>query len=1005
MEYAAKTTAIQWIHQYVSIELDTRAHQHVLLCPVLLCPYCLLSMLCSCVHAGVLYFFSTMSVPQDLLIKNPSELMIIKPLGAGQEVGRSCIYVEYKEKKILLDFGIHPGLSGRASLPFIDQVDVSAIDLLLVSHFHLDHCGALPWLLEKTSFTGRCFMTHATKAIYKWLLSDFIRISTNQSEEILFGEQDLENSMTKIDTINFHQELEVNGIKFWCYHAGHVLGAAMFAIEIDGTQILYTGDFSREEDRHLMSAEIPMIKPSVLIVESTYGTHVHEDQHSREKRFTTLIRDIVTRGGRCLIPVFALGRAQELLLILDEYWSENSDIRHIPIYYASSLAKKCMTVYQTYINAMNETIRNQYAVNNPFNFRHISYLKGTDDFEDVGPCVVLASPGMMQSGISRELFETWCSDSRNGVIIAGYCVEGTLAKSILNEPADIISMKGQKLPLRCSVDYISFSAHTDYKQTSEFIRLVKPDHVVLVHGETTEMLRLKSALQREYEHRSTKHKLKVYSPKNTQEVQLHFSADVSVKILGKMATQISSQLEDKSQTSNPILSGILVKRDFKQCIVSPDDLSTYTELSTSILTQRLIMPFTANLKTLVLNLSQVAGGELDTLQEANRPGISLFKSINVFLEHKTIILEWTSGPLNDMYADSVIAVILKTESGDSPGYSADTALQVDRDHFNCCLRETLQEMYGEVKQLDERLVIITDGKVVANIDLGKLTVNCEDSTLKQNIETTIHHIFTSVLPIRFFCDECPQSHRSFRCESQRITGSAAKWFFLQIIKRKQSSMKPLFFSEKQLTEMAKRNNSKDDINRYSCKRHSNLRRSPNAIQISKNDNVTYEWGKTEVIKSETAKPQKVDGVELKPSGNLLKDTNMYRGFVIKYSQPPEARKPHKRWRLYPFKADIPIDHPSCSLQHAVLQYRSIEYSRADQSTSRRILPYVLDLNSTNGTHLNGKLIEPQRFYELRDKDVIRFGFSSREYVLLHENSSHDVMDELSPKSNVIDNDN
>jgi cleavage and polyadenylation specificity factor subunit 3 len=167
----------------------------------------------------------------------------------------------------------------------------------------------------------------------------------------------------------------VKGIKFWAYHAGHVLGAAMFMIEIAGVKVLYTGDFSRQEDRHLMAAEIPSVKPDVMIVESTYGTHIHEKREERESRFTGIIHDIVNRGGRCLIPVFALGRAQELLLILDEYWSLHPELHDIPIYYASSLAKKCMAVYQTYINAMNEKIRRQIAINNPFIFKHISNLK------------------------------------------------------------------------------------------------------------------------------------------------------------------------------------------------------------------------------------------------------------------------------------------------------------------------------------------------------------------------------------------------------------------------------------------------------------------------------------------------------------------------------------------------------------------------------------------------------------------------------------------------------
>jgi len=417
----------------------------------------------------------------------------------------------------------------------------------------------------KTSFKGRCFMTHATKAIYRWMLSDYIKISNISTEQMLYTEADLEASMEKIETINFHEERDVMGVRFCAYNAGHVLGAAMFMIEIAGIKILYTGDFSRQEDRHLMAAEVPPMKPDVLITESTYGTHIHEKREDRENRFTSLVQKIVQQGGRCLIPVFALGRAQELLLILDEFWSQNPELHEIPIYYASSLAKKCMAVYQTYINAMNDRIRRQIAVNNPFVFRHISNLKGIDHFEDIGPCVIMASPGMMQSGLSRELFESWCTDPKNGVIIAGYCVEGTLAKTILSEPEEITTLSGQKLPLNMSVDYISFSAHTDYQQTSEFIRLLKPTHVVLVHGEQNEMSRLKLALQREYEADASTD-IKFYNPRNTHAVDLYFRGEKTAKVMGSLAAK-NSEVGSK-------LSGVLVKRDFKYHLLAPSDLGS-----------------------------------------------------------------------------------------------------------------------------------------------------------------------------------------------------------------------------------------------------------------------------------------------------------------------------------------------------------------------------------------------------------------------------------------------
>lgn len=187
-----------------------------------------------------------------------------------------------------------------------------------------------------------CFLP--TKSIYKLILQDFIKVSHLSVEDVLYSEADLLKSMDKIDCLNFHEVVHYKGIKFSAYNAGHVLGAAMFVIEIAGIRILYTGDYSRREDRHLMSAEMPEQSIDVLVVEATYGIQRLPPVSEREKRFTELVREIVeVRRGKCLLPVFALGRAQELLLILDEYWAQNPTLHSIPIYYASALAKKCMS--------------------------------------------------------------------------------------------------------------------------------------------------------------------------------------------------------------------------------------------------------------------------------------------------------------------------------------------------------------------------------------------------------------------------------------------------------------------------------------------------------------------------------------------------------------------------------------------------------------------------------------------------------------------------------------
>uniref|UniRef100_H2MI32 Smad nuclear interacting protein 1 n=1 Tax=Oryzias latipes TaxID=8090 RepID=H2MI32_ORYLA len=191
------------------------------------------------------------------------------------------------------------------------------------------------------------------------------------------------------------------------------------------------------------------------------------------------------------------------------------------------------------------------------------------------------------------------------------------------------------------------------------------------------------------------------------------------------------------------------------------------------------------------------------------------------------------------------------------------------------------------------------------------------------------------------------------------------------------------------------------------RRQHNARRRENRQRREENQEHDFSQSE-EGDNSSSAPPAEKEKPNFELSGALTEDTNTFRGVVIKYNEPPEARIPKRRWRLYPFKndeplpvmyvhrqsayllgrqrkiADIPIDHPSCSKQHAVFQYRLVQYTRADGTTGRRVRPYIIDLASGNGTYLNNQRIEPQRYYELKEKDVLKFGFSSREYVLLHE---------------------
>lgn len=484
-------------------------------------------------------------------------------LGGCNEVGRSCHIIEYKNKVIMLDAGVHPGLNGLSSLPFYDEYDLSKIDILLISHFHLDHAASLPYVMQHTNFRGRVFMTHATKAIYRWLLQDFVRVTSiaGQGDDRsqanggasanLYTDDDLMRSFDRIETVDYHSTFEIDGIRFTAYHAGHVLGACMYMIEIGGLRVLFTGDFSREEDRHLKVAEVPQIKPDILIAESTFGTATHEPRLEKETRMTNLIHSTISKGGRVLMPVFALGRAQELLLILEEYWSMNEDIQSVNIYYASNLARKCMAVYQTHTNIMNDNIRLSSTSNentNPFQFKFTQSIKSIDRIQDMGPCVVVASPGMLQSGVSRQLLERWAPDPKNSVIMTGYSVEGTLAKDLINEPHTIPSIANPEMtvPRRLTVEEISFAAHVDFQQNADFIEKVSPLKIILVHGDSNPMGRLKSALLSRYSSRKgTDSEVKVFNPRNCDELKIPIKGNKIAKVVGSLAEEQILSLKEE----------------------------------------------------------------------------------------------------------------------------------------------------------------------------------------------------------------------------------------------------------------------------------------------------------------------------------------------------------------------------------------------------------------------------------------------------------------------------
>jgi cleavage and polyadenylation specificity factor subunit 3 len=565
-------------------------------------------------------------------------------------------------------------------MPFFDDLVPSDVDLILITHFHIDHIASLPYFTEVAStmvrdpksgqekavkFNGPIYMTPPTKALMSIQLQDFLRhSSSDDGDDALYSNENLKSCLAKIKTIKYRQHLEYNGIKFWCYPAGHVLGACMFVIEIAGKRILYTGDYTLKKDRHLLPAEIPSFSPDLLIMESTMGDRDHESVEEREKLFIRSVEQIVlTSHGRCLLPATALGSTQEIMLLLDDHWKDplnptqaKRKFAKIPMYYVSSMAQKAVNIYKQYINDMNKNIQQLAKLSNPFDFHHISKIKSIDDFEDNGgPCVVFASPAQLNNGESRRLFDRWCSDPSNGVISTGLAVEGSLLKRLIHEDVKTVqTLSGEEKPRKCKIESISFAAHADQSESIELVRELKPPNIILVHGNKHEQAKLRAKLMTVFDDRVVKKLFSIDNPANEVTVKLLFKEDKLLKVLGGLA--------ELAPTKGAHISGLLVSKDFSNMLISPEDVPRFTELRTSSVRQRLKL-YSQQPFSIVVDCISAMYENVRYIHGEKNPSVDVEGVRVIHIEHTSnLIFEWSSSPVTDMIADSLTAIILQSSS-------------------------------------------------------------------------------------------------------------------------------------------------------------------------------------------------------------------------------------------------------------------------------------------------------------------------------------------------------
>lgn len=439
--------------------------------------------------------------------RSPNEFFVTC-YGAGSEVGRSCILVEMSGKRILLDCGVNIGTTDpNERLPKFPR-DGFDIDLVLISHIHNDHLCSLPLLTKEPkyqkdigmSYKGPIYMSKASLALAPIMLQDFIQVTDNPP----FKSEDISFCIEKIQGIEFGQRILAledkqnpsYNIYVQAFPAGHLLGAVAFYVTCNGRSFLYTGDFSGAADHHLSGHQIPCLYPDLLITESTYGDLTREPMYKREKSFVQMVHRCVSKGGKVLIPVFAVGRLQEILLMLNDYW-ERMQCPY-PIYFASLMGAKAIEVYKLATLWMNPTVQNGFFDLNKrsMNFSgHVSrYDPARSENQIKGACVMVATSGMLNNGCAKELFvnEKWYDSPKNLIIFPGYCGQGTLGHAVLNrdkghvvyEPPSKDKDKDKiEFDVKCQVEKISFSAHADQFEIISMCERLKPKKALCIHGD------------------------------------------------------------------------------------------------------------------------------------------------------------------------------------------------------------------------------------------------------------------------------------------------------------------------------------------------------------------------------------------------------------------------------------------------------------------------------------------------------------------------------------------
>jgi predicted metal-dependent RNase len=433
--------------------------------------------------------------------------------GGVGEVGRSCFLLSFGQKKFLLDAGIKVGgQKGKNEVPSLPIKLMKSIDVIIVSHAHIDHSGFIPFIVKK-GFRGKIFTTKPSRDVIQLLLSDAVNVS-QENKQAIYDHNDVAKTLSLMEAAEFNVPLTLaKNVSLTFYNAGHILGSAMALLSFNGTNLLYSGDFSLRDSMLLPKASVPAEKIDVLLIESTYGKKedVAPSLKTAGRQLADAVEKALKRGGKVLIPVFAVGRGQEVMLVLENY-VRSGYTKPLSIFVDGMVLRANRICRHNVIYCREEIPRRiLLADDDPFKspFIKAPVSKNKSEVFKEKRSVILSTSGMLSGGPALFYLKRLAPEKKNLILFVGFQAPGTLGARILSGEREV-EVRGQKLKVKAEVKRVRFSGHSDFKQLVELVELSRAENVFIVHGDAPEELA---------EHLRKKLKKKVFLPGQNQSFQ------------------------------------------------------------------------------------------------------------------------------------------------------------------------------------------------------------------------------------------------------------------------------------------------------------------------------------------------------------------------------------------------------------------------------------------------------------------------------------------------------